>query len=163
MSPGPAAGTGAPERRAWNRLTRSYHRLVERLASLPTTFLHGEFYPSNILVGDSGSDPARVCPVDWETAALGPALLDLAAYVSGSWTEAERASLIAAYRDALPGPEVATAGTSSERDFLETLDGCRLHVAVRWLGWSAGWSPPAAHVHDWFAEALSLGERLKLC
>src|SRR4029078_2274579 len=39
------------------------HRLaVERLSELPHTLLHGEYYPSNILIGSD----ERVCPIDWE-------------------------------------------------------------------------------------------------
>src|SRR5687768_18215786 len=43
------------------------------LDSLPEMLFHGEFYPSNVLV-DASARPTRVCPIDWEMAARGPAL-----------------------------------------------------------------------------------------
>ena len=45
-----------------------YEEVVEDLLSRPATLLHGELYPSNVLVDDG-----RVCPVDWELAGAGPA------------------------------------------------------------------------------------------
>jgi hypothetical protein len=114
--------------------------VVERLLGLPQSVVHGDFYPSNVLVAGE-----RVCPVDWELAGWGPSLLDLAALTSG-WPEDEQAAIAAAYGD--------VSG--------EDLDCCRLHLAVRWLGWSEDWKPPPEHARDWRAEALALAERLPL-
>ena len=63
-----------------------YDAVAEQLAALAPTFIHGEFYPSNVLVQQGGRTP-RVCPIDWEIAAIGPGLLDLAALSVGKWTE----------------------------------------------------------------------------
>ena len=52
----------------------AHERALARLAGLPAVFVHGEFYASNILVSR-----ARLCPVDWEMAGIGPGVLDLAA------------------------------------------------------------------------------------
>jgi aminoglycoside phosphotransferase (APT) family kinase protein len=138
-------------------LAGRYDGVVERLASQPATLVHGEFYPSNVLVRRRGSR-GGICPVDWETAAFGPPLVDLAALSSG-WAPKERRRLEAAYyrtlaheRRSLPDP----------RRFQEDLDYCRIHTAVQWLGWSRCWSPPAQHAHDWLAEALGAAERLGL-
>ena len=65
---------------------------AEWAAARPRTFLHGEFYPSNVLIEDAVEGP-RVRPVDWEMAGLGPGLADLAALISGRWEEAEREAL----------------------------------------------------------------------
>jgi hypothetical protein len=139
-------------------LAQRYHRVVERLAALPATFIHGEFYASNILVQET-TGVVRVCPVDWEMAAVGPGLLDLASLTAGQWSEAERMSLALAYRQGLaPG----YPGRISDDEFLESLDCCRLHLAMQWLGWSAQWSPPPEHSQDWLAEALFLAEKLIL-
>lgn len=129
-----------------------YEPVVERLAALPRTFVHGELYPSNVLVDQRGSS-VRVAPVDWETAGLGPGLLDLAA-LSAGWAEGERRALARAYREALEAED--------EEVLLADLDRCRLHLALRSLGWSRDWSPPAEHARDWLAEALDLAERLDL-
>ena len=91
--------------------------------------------------------------MDWETAALGPGLMDLAALTSGAWTDEERTEMSAAYHEAL----LAHGGsTPSFRDLLLALDDCRLHLAIRWLGWAEDWSPPAENAHDWLGEAMAL-------
>jgi len=140
------------------RLARSYDRVVERLEKLPVTFIHGEFYASNVLVHETEGKP-RVCPVDWEMAAVGPGLVDLAALTAGGWNAEEKKALALAYHAALvprdgwpPAPE----------EFLRALDHCRLHLAVQWLGWASGWSPPPEHTQDWLGEALSLAGKLRL-
>ncbi len=99
------------------------------------------------------------CPIDWEIAAVGPGLLDLAALSVGKWTDAERA----AWRSPTgrlprrsPRPPRICRTTSSSA----ALDCCRLHLAVQWLGWEPRWEPPAEHRHDWLGEALTLAERL---
>jgi hypothetical protein len=137
-------------------LADRYEQVVERLAELPVTFLHGEFYASNVLVQHT-ADGLRVCPVDWEMAAVGPGLIDLAALTAGKWTEEARRELALAYHAELaPGG----GGVMTAEAFLEALDCCRLHLAVQWLGWSPVWSPPPEHAQDWLREALTLAERL---
>jgi hypothetical protein len=145
-------------RRGMEQLFGDYDRVVGHLVALPVTFLHGEFYASNVLVCEEG-EGLRVCPVDWEMAAVGPGLIDLAALTAGAWTADEREALALAYHAALvprenwpPAPDV----------FLAALDYCRLHLAVQWLGWSPGWSPPSEHAHDWLGEAVGLAEKLGL-
>jgi hypothetical protein len=154
----PRAPWSAAERRRIRDLASRYDVVTEQLEALAPTFIHGEFYPSNVLVQQGGERP-RICPIDWEIAAVGPGLLDLAALSVGKWTKSERARLAAAYRAAAPaGPE--TAAELSEEEFARALDFARLHLAVQWLGWEPGWEPPAEHRHDWLGEALSLAERL---
>jgi hypothetical protein len=146
-------GTG---RRALEWLAGRYERVVERLAALPATLIHGEFYASNVVVQGAGP-AARVCPVDWEMAAVGPGLLDVAALTAGSWADEERTALALAYHAALPP---AGAGPPDREELLAALDCCRLLGAVQWLGWSPEWSPPAAHARDWLKEAMTLAEKL---
>jgi aminoglycoside phosphotransferase (APT) family kinase protein len=153
---GRAREYAAPKRRpALDRLATRYEGVVERLASLPPTVIHGEFYASNVLVADGG----RVAPVDWEVAGAGPGLVDLAALATG-WGSGERAALARAYGEAAsasgaPGVEGQGRG--------EALELCRLHLAVQRLGWAPpGWSPPKEHRRDWLAEALQIAEELGL-
>jgi aminoglycoside phosphotransferase (APT) family kinase protein len=120
-------------------LAPAYERAVERLLQLPSTFIHGELYASNVLVQGN-----RICPIDWEMAALGPGLIDLAALSAGEWTEEQRADLARAYGGADP----------------VALDACRLHLAVRWLGWSKEWTPPREHAQNWLQEARALAAKL---
>jgi thiamine kinase-like enzyme len=119
--------------------------VVERLEALPKTLVHGELYASNVLVGDD-----RVCPVDWELAGIGPAVLDVAALTMG-WADDERRLLVDVYRSAANEPP-------DEQD----VDRAALHLAVQWLGWSDGWTPPPEHAHDWHAALPALMERAGL-
>jgi Phosphotransferase enzyme family len=129
----------APHLRGWLDPAACRASLAE-LSSAAPTLVHGEFYPSNILVAGD-----RVVPVDWETAAIGPGVLDLAALITG-WDSGVQKRLIEAYGD------VDTVA----------LDRARLALALRWIGWQPGWTPPVEHRHDWRGEAIALAERLGL-
>jgi aminoglycoside phosphotransferase (APT) family kinase protein len=149
---------GGPARSGLDRLAGHYDRVVERLLALPATFLHGEFYASNVLVQETATG-LRVCPVDWEMAAVGPGLVDLAALTAGAWSEAEQDDIAATY---LTEWAAQGAGAPGADTFHSALDLCRLHLAVQWLGWARDWSPPAEHQQDWLSEALRLADRLGL-
>jgi len=125
------AGAEAPARAA-----------VERLAALPAVLVHGEAYPSNVVIDEHGG--ARL--VDWETVGTGPGVLDLAALTSGAWEPAARDRVVAAY--------CAAAGAAAPSG--EDLAAARLLVALQWLGWSRSWTPPPEHRHDWLGDALAL-------
>ena len=120
--------------------TSRYERVVDILTTLPVTFVHGEFYPSNVMV-----DGKRIAPVDWEMAGIGPGVLDLAALVTG-WAQPQRDAIISAYGNVSP----------------EALSAAEVHLAMQWLGWAAGWVPPAEHARDWLAELGLAAERLEL-
>ena len=137
------------------RVIRGYDRVVEALLACDRTVLHGECYASNVLVA-APDRPGRVCPVDWEMAALGPGLVDLAALTSGRWAEQSRMAIVTAYHDALS----AEHRWHSRVAFLEALDFCRLHVAMQWLGWAKDWSPPGEHAQNWLGDSVRLAERL---
>lgn len=149
----------APDPKPVEWLAERHEQVVEALLAQSRTVLHGEFYASNVLVA-SDSDPTplgrnsgtRVAPVDWELAATGTGLSDLAALVSG-WPEEDRAAIAAAYA-AEPG-----VPAFSSRD----LNLARLQVAIQWLGWAPPeWEPPEGQRHDWLGEAVALGEELGL-
>lgn len=142
---------------ALERIATSYERVVSRLAGWPVSFVHGEFYPSNVMVEHHGGR-FRIRPVDWEMAGVGPGLLDLAALSAGAWSADSRERLARAYFEVAP----RELRGSSWSDFLDALDHCRLHLAVQWLGWAPDWSPPADHANDWLAEAVEMAERLRL-
>ena len=126
-----------------------YEAVVDRLAGIPTTLVHGELYASNVLIAHD-----RVSVVDWELAGIGPGVLDLAALTSGL-PEAGAAALAEAYRLALERPP-------DPRELAFDLDCARLHLAVQWLGWSPDWTPPPEHTRDWRAELPRLAERVGL-
>jgi aminoglycoside phosphotransferase (APT) family kinase protein len=143
-----APGQPASRARGVDWLAERHESVVEALLSLPRTVIHGEFYASNVLVAPDTAPP-RVAPVDWELAAVGPGLSDLAALVSGNWADEDRRALAAAY---------GLAGSS-----LRDLDFARLQLAIQWLGWAPPeWAPPRGQRQDWLGEALALAEGLGL-
>jgi len=134
----------------------AFERVQAEFLALPSGVIHGEFYASNVLVARS-TGGLRVCAVDWEMAAIGPTLIDLAALTAGAWSQAQRRSIALSYRAALSpqGRMRAPVG-----QFLRALDLCRLQICLQWLGWSRAWTPPAEHAHDWLTDALATAERL---
>jgi aminoglycoside phosphotransferase (APT) family kinase protein len=139
------------------RLAARYGATVDRITAVPSTIIHGEFYPVNIVVSETGGKVGRVCAVDWETTGIGPGWLDVAALTSGAWSAEERARVVAAYLGATldrrpDDQELATV--------IETVEHCRIHLCVQWIGWSPGWSAPADQAHDWLEEALRLSGQL---
>jgi Ser/Thr protein kinase RdoA (MazF antagonist) len=132
-----------------------FEEVLAVLASLPRAFIHGELYPSNVLVV-ADREPVAVYPVDWEMAGIGPALIDLAALVGG-YPAAEREPLADAYVEGF-----AAAGGSIPGALAAGLAACRLHLANQWLGWAPDWRPPPEHAHDWLGEALELAAELGL-
>ncbi|HEU4703711.1 MAG TPA: phosphotransferase [Conexibacter sp.] len=119
-----------------------------RLADAPPSAIHGELFPANVLIGDDG----RVCVLDWETIARGPALLDLAALTAGAWEDPDE-PLAEAYRAALPDPPPREA-------FLADLAAARLLTAAQWLAAPADWRPPPEHARDWLRDAEAIAGRI---
>ena len=141
-------------------LAERHSQIVEWLLAEPTAFIHGEFYAGNIVVdGADGRSTFVTRPVDWEMAALGPALVDLACLLAGRWTDEERADAADVYFAEC----AASGGHVPERmHYLKTLDCCLIHLSARNLGWSRDWSPPPDRAHDWLQEALRLCDKWRL-
>jgi Ser/Thr protein kinase RdoA (MazF antagonist) len=142
----------------FKRVAKRYSRVVEYVLALPQTVIHGEFYPSNVIVRRQNT-ASPVCPIDWEVAAQGAGLIDLAALASGTWEADAREALVAAYREEL---EPLTRELPSMAELLEAVDYCQLYLSVQWLGWAADWSPPRNHEQDWLRESIRLSKRLGL-
>jgi Ser/Thr protein kinase RdoA (MazF antagonist) len=137
------------------KVLTAHARSCERLRSLPRTVIHGDAYASNIIVGPARRHGPEVSFVDWELIGLGPAVLDVAALVSGAWQPTAIESLADAYFTARSDLD----GWGQTRgEWLEDLASARLHVCVQWLCWAPGWRPPAAHRHDWLADARAMAE-----
>ena len=111
------------------------------------------------MLGETVAGQARIRPVDWEVAVMGPMLMDLAALTSGSWTEDQRAELAISYRTVVSGERESR---QSRDGFMRALDCCRLQLAAQLLGWARRWTPPATHTQDWLGEALRAADRLGL-
>lgn len=146
-----AEGEQTTEQLRWQQLAAWYPQVVRELTALPATLIHGEFYASNVIVQGTFLS-LRVCPVDWERAALGPGLIDLAALVAGDWTELQKRDMAMQYLSELHSCSIEVPEPD---DFLRQLHLCRLHLAMQWLGWSRNWSPPREHRQDWLMEAVN--------
>jgi|GEM_PF-1046165 aminoglycoside phosphotransferase (APT) family kinase protein len=110
--------------RLW-RVTASNRHLIDAMTSQPTCLVHGCFRPANVLVAADG-ERQRVCPLDWELAAAGSPLYDLATLLNGFEPPALDLMLGAYVREA-----VANGATVPEYDELRYLVDCfRLHQLV---------------------------------
>lgn len=124
-------------------------RAFAPLLSAAPTVIHGEFYINNILVRGK-----QVCPVDWESAAIGPGEIDLAALTEGAWRELLKRRCEREYFKARwPGGAPANFGRA--------LDTARLYLHFRWLGECPDWT--LREKSRWrFTELRSLAQRLEL-
>jgi aminoglycoside phosphotransferase len=145
------------DRKGLVALRRFHPRVMTWLEHQDLSFVHGEYYPSNLLVErDRHRDAFVIHPVDWEMAGIGPALIDLACLTSGRWTDDQRAT----FGDAYYAERGALGGDVPPRErYLKTLDYCLIQLSVRNLGWSRDWTPPADRAYDWLGEALRLCEK----
>jgi aminoglycoside phosphotransferase (APT) family kinase protein len=146
----PRARTFSPHARL-DAIEHVHSHAIERLLRAPAVLVHGDYYPSNVLV-DGGEEP-RVCPLDFELMGIGAGVLDLAALTTGldrHLTDAVEKT----YRARCPAPPA--------REELRSLVLCaRLHLAVRWLGWMPGWRAPEHQRFDWVAEAHASAAALR--
>jgi len=141
---------------AW--LASRHDAVIDRLMALPATFVHGEFYPSNVLVQETAG-ALRVCPIDWEMAAVGPGLIDLAALTAGAWSAEERTAIAAAYYTTL---EPHGTPWARREDFMADLACCRVQVALQWLGWFGRRRAPAEHTQNWLDDGLRAAREIGL-
>ena len=128
-----------------------YGPVVGAMTGQPPTLLHGGCRPSNILIRVA-ADPSRVCILDWEEAALGAPLVDVA-YLLDGIAPPLLDRLLGAYRQgaaeyglALPPP--------AEMKYL--VDCFRLHMVLNSLsqGVLKGYKEKDV------AKLLAIGERL---
>ena len=98
-----------------------------RLLAIEQTVIHGEYTMQNVLFRDG-----TIYPVDWESAAVAPGVIDLIALVDG-WPEDIVDECVELYQRARwrDGPPV---------DLRERLAAARLYWALRWLGSEEVWS-----------------------
>lgn len=135
-------------------LAGRYDSVIDRLLSQPSTVIHGEFYPSNVIMTGQ-PDGVLPCPIDWETASVGPAVLDLAALMAGEWGEQDRRDMVAAY--------IAGSGARTTLDDLsEAAQYAHIHLAVQWLGWFGRRRAPDIQSRDWLGDAIDRAEALGL-
>ncbi len=106
----------------WLRpLCEKYRETVPRLLDSPTTVIHGEFYSKNILIVDD-----EAYPVDWEFAAVGPGVIDIAS-ITEKWPEPVVQECLIRYCESR-WPDGAPD------DFPQHLEIARLYWLLRWVG-----------------------------
>ncbi len=99
----------------------AYTRILDGLSAAPRTLIHGDLHLDNIAFRDS-SAAARPVITDWQTAGIGPAVVDLATCLSGTLDVADRgrteADLLAIYHDGLIEAGVSRYSRADlERDY----------------------------------------------
>ena len=152
-------GAAGPSRsrhdgKALRWLAERHDRVIDHLLSLPSALIHGEFYPANVIMRGA-AESCVPCPVDWETASVGPGVLDFAALTAGDWNEQDRRGLTAAY--------LAGSGTRvTLEELTESAQYAHIQLAVQWLGWFGRRHAPEAHARDWLADAIDRAEALNL-
>ena len=110
------------------RIVERYNPLINVLVAQPITLVHGAYIPWHILL-DLSCEPVRVCPVDWELAALGPTLYDLAFFTDGVEPKT-RDRIWDAYRQAAIQHNVPVPERGQMRNIIDCF---RLHRIFDWL------------------------------
>lgn len=114
--------------RRLTEIVNGYEQVIEVLETQPLSLVHGGYIPWHILV-DIKRKPARVCAVDWESAAFGPTLYDLAYFTHGMEPQS-RDRVLDAYRHAAIQHRVPTPD-KTRMEFI--VDCLRLHRIFDWL------------------------------
>jgi aminoglycoside phosphotransferase (APT) family kinase protein len=136
-------------------LVGRYERVVDVMASAPRSLVHGGYIPWHVLV-DTRRDPVRVAAVDWELAAFGTTLYDLAFFTDGVQPEIAQ-PLLATYREAATEYGVPLPCETE----METLIDCfRLHRILDWLSRSAEKEYPEQKVAKLVHQASALAQSL---
>jgi len=109
-----------------------YESTIGRMSALPRCLVHGGYIPWHIFV-DRRANPFRVAAVDWELAARGSLLYDLAIFVDDASPVLQR-SLVQAYRSAATRRDVPLPNDATMNAGIECF---RLHRIIDWLSRSA--------------------------
>lgn len=121
------AGTNI-QRYPWLRtLQLNAAQIADQMGSYPTTLIHGEYTPHNVLIKDN-----TIFPVDWESVAYANGLTDLAMLVDGWSLEVT---------NACENEYVATRWPEgAPSDHLLALASAQLYIQFRWLGDRQHWT-----------------------
>ncbi len=128
-----------------------YDDHIEKICSAEPTVVHGSYRPKNVLVDTRRTAP-RICPIDWELAAIGPPLHDLA-FLADGCDRPEVELLCESYV-----AQAATRGLviSCTGEIPVQLERLRLHKALRSLARSAEWAYPEEIVTKIVAKAETI-------
>lgn len=144
--------------RAMRRLRRilsGYDDFVALMAGQPRTLVHGSFRPENVLLDDP-SRPSRVCVVDWELAAIGAPLYDLARLCDG-FRGARLDRLLDSYGREAAAHDLPIPG---REPLVEALDCFSLQRAVNAIGHALEKGRTRRQVSEWLAYGETVRARL---
>jgi hypothetical protein len=105
-----------------------YGTAVAVMTAQPQTLVHGTFRPAQIITDDS-RQPPRICPVDFEKAAVGASLYDLTFFVDG-FDPPRLRLLFEAYRT---GAARGGLRVPDDTEMTHIVDCFRLHRVMNWL------------------------------
>jgi len=111
------------------QMLAGYGNVIDVMVSQPPTLVHGSFRVNNILVASAGPD-VRICPVDWELAAVGGGLHDLA-FIAHGFAPDKAGILLDAYLEQLSRH---CTPWSHRADMLYAMNCYLLHKVVKSLG-----------------------------
>ncbi len=128
-----------------------YAKVVTTMTSQPRTLVHGAYRPGQILLSQ-GPHPPRICPVDWELAAIGSSLYDLA-FLADGFQPPRLDQILEAYRAEASGCGVEVPDLETTK---HVVDCYRLHRVLTWLGHSVDRTFPDRDV----VKLLGMAEQL---
>ena len=110
-----------------DRISETYGQVVNLMSNQRPSLVHGSYRPHNILVA---AEPVqRICPVDWELAAVGSPLYDLA-FLANGFTSPRLELMLDAYR----AGAIESGASPPEQTELTALVNCfRLHKVLKSL------------------------------
>jgi hypothetical protein len=123
-------------------IVHRYDKAIAVMTSQPQTFVHGTYRPAQIIT-DKTRLPPRICPVDFEKAAVGASLYDLTFIVDG-FDQPRLHRLFEAYRI-----EAARSGirVPDNQQMQYVVDCFRLHRIMNWLAVSLARNYGAEVIH----------------
>jgi len=123
-------------------IVRAYPGAVAVMTAQPQTLVHGTYRPAQIIVHDR-RQPPRICPVDFEKAAVGASLYDLTFLVDG-FEPARLRRLFGAYRE---GAAQYGVNVGDDREIEVVVNCFRLHRVMNWLAVSLARGYEAKVIH----------------
>jgi hypothetical protein len=141
--------------RALKRLRRilaGYEDFVALMAAQPKTLVHGSFRPENVLVARA----SRICVVDWELAAIGAPLYDLARICDG-YRGGRRDRLLDSYEHMA---RVHGVSVPERARMVEVLDCFSLHRVVKAIGHAVEKGRTQREVSSWLGYGETIRARL---
>jgi ATP-binding cassette, subfamily B, bacterial len=132
-----------------------YERVIATMTQGAGTLVHGSFRPQNVLVVRS-CEPPRVCPTDWELAALGCSAYDLA-FLCDGFRGGRLDALLDSYERAA---RRSGAPVRARAELQHEVDCFRLHKTIGSLGHLRQWERPAQTSAKVLAAAEEIADRL---